>query len=185
MTITTRRSAGQRCWMPGFLAGLERKATVVAGALAICTAIPGTPATAALLPELPPLPIQIGQTPQDGFAPVTYRELVLTFSAGEYAEPVQSAVSLSCTENAGVPAPQGTHPDPEQACIELDEARLAFADLPKNPAAVCPTVYDPVTVTIRGAWDGKLVQKRRTFGNACLLAAGTGTVFAEWPFRVH
>ncbi|BBA33833.1 hypothetical protein sS8_1879 [Methylocaldum marinum] len=159
-----------------FLSGI-----VAVGALAIGTAVPATSVSAAENEmRTAPLPLNSGF-----FAPVAPRELVQTFTDGEYAEPVRSAVTLSCSLNAGVPAPQGTHPNPEQACAELEKASGTLAGLPKDQNIMCLTVYEPVTVTISGVWDSKFVWERATYGNRCELIRATGTVFKEWPFQVN
>ena len=166
-----------------FLPSIHRNAVVDIAALAIGVAIPAAPVTAAQN-EVSAAPASLpGQNNPAAFAPVVPRELVLTFAEGEYAEPVTSAVTLSCSLNAGVPAPQGTHPDPDQACAELEKAKASLAGLPKDPNTVCPMIYEPVTVTISGVWDGKLVWERATYGNRCQLTGETGTVFETWPFR--
>ncbi|CAL1241339.1 SSI family serine proteinase inhibitor [Candidatus Methylocalor cossyra] len=108
------------------------------------------------------------------------RELVLTFAEGEYAEPVKSAVTLSCT-NVSSAAQAGSHPSPKEACADLDKANATLAGLPKDPNAVCTMEFRPVTVTISGAWNGRLVAERATYGNLCQLVSNTGTVFRDWP----
>jgi hypothetical protein len=42
---------------------------------------------------------------------------------------------------------------------------------------VCTKQHDPVTATADGTWHGRTVHWRKTYGNACMLDAETGSVF--------
>ncbi|TWV44874.1 serine protease [Streptomyces misionensis] len=72
--------------------------------------------------------------------------------------------------------PQG-HPYAAEACAELAAAR---GDIDRVPVrkVFCPRIYSPVTATARGHWNGRTVDFRRTYTNACELRARTGAVFA-------
>ncbi|MGQ0838859.1 SSI family serine proteinase inhibitor [Actinokineospora sp.] len=72
----------------------------------------------------------------------------------------------------------GTHPQAESACGELFLVSGDFAALAVDPEQACTLQYDPVAVTARGRWEGRFVDYRESFGNACELAVLTGSVFA-------
>jgi hypothetical protein len=69
----------------------------------------------------------------------------------------------------------GTHRHATAACA-------ALADADGDPAAilpgegVCTMQYEPVTLTVRGSWNGHLVDYRKTHGNACSMHLATGPV---------
>ncbi|MFJ2604043.1 SSI family serine proteinase inhibitor [Streptomyces sp. NPDC087425] len=72
--------------------------------------------------------------------------------------------------------PQG-HSRAAEACAQLATAR---GDIAAIPAArgYCPALEAPVAVHARGVWDGRSIEYRHTFPNACVLADRTGAVFA-------
>ncbi|MFE0809092.1 SSI family serine proteinase inhibitor [Streptomyces sp. NPDC058794] len=72
--------------------------------------------------------------------------------------------------------PRG-HVRAERACAELDAARGRIADIPARETH-CPMIHAPVTAQARGQWRGQPVEYARTFPNACVMAALTGSVFA-------
>ncbi|MFC7895687.1 SSI family serine proteinase inhibitor [Streptomyces sp. NPDC057381] len=72
--------------------------------------------------------------------------------------------------------PRG-HVRAERACAELDAAHGRIADIPVRETH-CPMVHAPVTAQARGQWRGQPVEYERTFPNACVMAARTGSVFA-------
>ncbi|MEV6654849.1 subtilase-type protease inhibitor [Streptomyces sp. NPDC051219] len=104
--------------------------------------------------------------------------LVLTIAKGEKASTatIERAVTLSCA-----PTPSGTHPLPESACAELTAVVGNFTQLTAGPSNVrCTRIWDPVTVTSDGVWQGKRVRWSATYGNPCEMV-GTmagGTVFS-------
>ncbi|MER6615010.1 subtilase-type protease inhibitor [Streptomyces xantholiticus] len=110
--------------------------------------------------------------PQSLYAPSA---LVLTVTAGDDAATgtVLRAVTLGCTPKA-----TGTHPDPRAACAELRAADGGFdAITTRDSGALCTKQWDPVTVTADGVWNGKRVSYAHTYGNACVQASTSGTVF--------
>ncbi len=97
--------------------------------------------------------------------------LVLTVAEGESAGPITRLGMLRCDPSGG------THPAAERVCDALSivdgEPRMAG-----TPAGMmCPLIYDPVTVTMRGTLDGVRVDHERTYGNACVLHDDTGPLF--------
>ncbi|MTE19484.1 protease inhibitor protein [Streptomyces sp. TRM43335] len=102
--------------------------------------------------------------------------LVLTVGKGEdpATATVERAVVLRCS-----PAPGGDHPAPERACAELRAVDGEFASLVETDGdRFCPMVWDPVTVTADGVWDGRRVSYSHTFANSCVMADATDRVFA-------
>ncbi|GAA2385773.1 protease inhibitor [Streptomyces glaucosporus] len=102
--------------------------------------------------------------------------LVLTVGKGDdpATATVERAVVLRCS-----PAPGGDHPAPERACAELRSAGGDFASLVEAESdRVCPMVWEPVTVTADGTWDGRRVSYAHTFPNACVMADRAGAVFS-------
>ncbi|MFP8940155.1 subtilase-type protease inhibitor [Streptomyces fenghuangensis] len=101
--------------------------------------------------------------------------LVLTVGKGEdpATATVLRAVVLSCS-----PVPGGTHPAPAEACGELRSADGEFASLVESGDRMCPMVWDPVTVTADGVWEGRRVSYAHTFSNACVMADTAPAVFS-------
>ncbi|MGW6564446.1 subtilase-type protease inhibitor [Streptomyces sp. NPDC054975] len=104
--------------------------------------------------------------------------LVLAVAKGDSATTAQvdRAVTLSCA-----PTPGGTHPAPEQACEELSAVDGDFGLLIRlNTSTPCTRIWDPVTVTGEGIWQGKRVAWSATYGNTCEMNVGMSrnTVFA-------
>ncbi|MFF2962448.1 SSI family serine proteinase inhibitor [Streptomyces sp. NPDC057963] len=102
-------------------------------------------------------------------APLPERRLFLTVSGS--ANTWIRGVELICP-----PAPDARHPEAAAACAAIDEAAGDLDDLPRDPH-LCTKVYDPVTATATGKWDGRPVAWRKTFPNACELDVATGPVF--------
>ncbi len=75
----------------------------------------------------------------------------------------------------------GDHPHAQAACRDIAVAAGDFARLPGDPVkGVCGAgfeLYDPVTVSAAGEWDGVIVDYRKTFENQCKLRVATGLVF--------
>ncbi|MGV9342199.1 subtilase-type protease inhibitor [Streptomyces sp. NPDC003688] len=101
--------------------------------------------------------------------------LVLTTGHGDSAATLapERAVTLSCA-----PTASGTHPDPVRACAELRGLQGDFTALKTRDDVWCTRLYDPVTVTVQGVWQGQRVSYERTFGNACAKDALNSSVFA-------
>lgn len=72
--------------------------------------------------------------------------------------------------------PQG-HRHAVRACQELREADGDIDRIPRKDV-YCPMMYAPVTASAHGQWDGRTVAYTKTFPNACVLEATTGSVFA-------
>ncbi|MEU9235980.1 subtilase-type protease inhibitor [Streptomyces subrutilus] len=92
----------------------------------------------------------------------------ITPGTGAPTDTVLRAATLSCAYTA-----EGTHPDPRAACDALNatdgELNRLLAD--PNPGQVCPTYFDPVTVTADGVLLGRRVAWQHTFSNACVMSA--------------
>ncbi|MGW7381932.1 SSI family serine proteinase inhibitor [Streptomyces sp. NPDC054794] len=73
--------------------------------------------------------------------------------------------------------PQG-HPHAAEACAELAAAGGDIGRIPPREDAVCALIYAPVTARATGVWQGRPVEYRETFANACVMTARTGSVFA-------
>ncbi|WP_211763374.1 SSI family serine proteinase inhibitor [Kutzneria sp. CA-103260] len=75
----------------------------------------------------------------------------------------------------------GDHPHAQAACRDITAAAGDFDRLPGDPVrGVCgagSALYDPVTVSATGTWDGATVDYRKTFVNQCRLRLATGLVF--------
>ncbi|MEU6987171.1 subtilase-type protease inhibitor [Streptomyces sp. NPDC046324] len=96
--------------------------------------------------------------------------LVLTIGKGEDAATatIDRAVTLSCA-----PTPTGTHPAPRKACAELNALDGDFAQLGSAfGTSPCTHVWDPITVTGEGVWDGRRVSWSATYGNTCEMSSG-------------
>ncbi|WP_228980256.1 SSI family serine proteinase inhibitor [Streptomyces sp. DH12] len=94
--------------------------------------------------------------------------VVLSVTQGEYGATVTKAATLSCA-----PVVRGTHPDPKAACAALAATTGDFDALvaTPDPNRFCPMHYDPVTAAVDGVWQGERVAWKRTFSNACVMAA--------------
>ncbi|GAA2457391.1 subtilase-type protease inhibitor [Streptomyces macrosporus] len=102
--------------------------------------------------------------------------LVLTVGKGESpaTATVERAVVLRCS-----PAPGGDHPAPERACAELRSVDGDFASLVDvDSDRFCPMVWNPITVTVDGVWDGRRVSHSHTFSNACVMEGAATAVFS-------
>lgn len=97
--------------------------------------------------------------------------LVLTIAQGENPSPASRAVVLGC-------APvRGTHPAARQACDQLTSVSGDVSALSED-AGICTLIYDPVTVTLRGVWQGEQKNFRATYPNSCVLHRKTRAVFS-------
>ncbi|MEU5306851.1 SSI family serine proteinase inhibitor [Streptomyces noursei] len=74
--------------------------------------------------------------------------------------------------------PRGKHPYAEQACETIRAANGDIEKVNVNPEGLCPDIYNPITVTAQGWWNGKKVSYSKTFGNSCQLSRTTGAIFA-------
>ncbi|MET8327550.1 SSI family serine proteinase inhibitor [Streptomyces sp. NPDC005181] len=80
-------------------------------------------------------------------------------------------IGLQCPASS-----QSIYPKAAQACAALDKAEGDFNRLPGNPQ-LCPMIYDPVTVTAHGTYNGHRVNWQRTYPSACAMEAAAGPVF--------
>ncbi|WP_280442411.1 subtilase-type protease inhibitor [Nocardia brasiliensis] len=97
--------------------------------------------------------------------------LDLAVSAGQTLGVQPTRVSLTC-EPAG-----GDHANPDGACAALIGEGGDFDKLAGDPGTMCAQVYDPVTATATGTWQGKAVKWEKQFSNSCELRAKTTPVF--------
>lgn len=72
--------------------------------------------------------------------------------------------------------PQG-HAHAKEACAQLAAAHGDINAIPVDTGAICNTLYAPVVASARGVWDGRRVEYRKEFSNACVMKAHTGAVF--------
>lgn len=97
--------------------------------------------------------------------------LTLTVGPGEESSVVHQSALLTCEPVSG------SHPRADAACRELAKVNGDFAGLKGEDGQICPLLYDPVTVTARGTWQGKPVRYESTYPNSCLLTSMTAPVF--------
>ncbi|MEV6540430.1 SSI family serine proteinase inhibitor [Streptomyces sp. NPDC051665] len=117
--------------------------------------------------------LAVGQAPAQASAPrqgIQGDWLYLTVTRGDSRSSDTRGTLLLCDP------PQG-HAHAAEACAQLG---AADGDIDAVPArsVFCPMIYAPVTAHARGEWKGRQVDYRKTFSNACVLAARTGEVFA-------
>jgi hypothetical protein len=105
--------------------------------------------------------------------------LVLTTGHGESAATTtpERAVTLNCAYTT-----TGTHPDPRQACADLDRVngnldRLATLRANETGQA-CTKEYRPIVVTVEGVWRGTRVNYEHTFSNSCIKETHGASAFA-------
>ncbi|MGO1051074.1 SSI family serine proteinase inhibitor [Crossiella sp. CA198] len=98
--------------------------------------------------------------------------LTVTTAEGEAGTPPGKVATLNC-DPAG-----GTHQHRAQACAQLSAAQGQVANLAGDPESqVCTMDYRPVTVTLKGIWQGQPLAYQHTYGNGCVLRGKTGHVF--------
>jgi hypothetical protein len=116
--------------------------------------------------------------------------LLSAVTVGQHADERQLGTTLQLTKVAGAGDSVkrleslllcnpvgGDHPNGAAACRDLGVASSDFDRLPGDPRGVCGAVYDPVTVTANGIWEGKPVDFAKTYDNPCKLYLRTGPVF--------
>ncbi|MEU8268685.1 SSI family serine proteinase inhibitor [Sphaerisporangium sp. NPDC049002] len=99
------------------------------------------------------------------------KALVLVVGQGPVLVPPSRAVVLQCAPKGG-----GTHPRPREACAVLARVDGDVQKLKSTNGQVCPTIYEPVTVSSVGVWDDHFLLSISTFGNPCELASTLGPV---------
>ncbi len=98
-------------------------------------------------------------------APETF--LVLGVSGDGHAQ----FVTLHCD-----PA-SGTHPHADATCRALLASGGDINKLAGQPDTLCPDIYDPVTATASGHYQGAQMIFQRTYPNHCELATKTAPLF--------
>ncbi|GAA4598964.1 hypothetical protein GCM10023194_77810 [Planotetraspora phitsanulokensis] len=118
------------------------------------------------------LPPAASTTPVSKIRPIANRTraLILTYAAGEAAKPERYAV-LSC------PASFAPLRERDEACGVVNRVKGDLTQLKPSQNTFCPMMFSPVTVTAHGIWDGRYVDFKHTFGNACEMHSATGSVF--------
>ncbi|WP_055568083.1 SSI family serine proteinase inhibitor [Streptomyces atriruber] len=101
--------------------------------------------------------------------PTPKRGLFLTVSGAENTW--IRGVLLHCA-----PEPSGAHPQAAKACEAIARAGGDFDALPDDPHA-CTKEFDPVTATVTGSYEGRAIDWRKTYPNACAMDVDTGYVF--------
>lgn len=97
--------------------------------------------------------------------------LVLTLYDGwNSSGPVIAEVSLKCGPTGG------GHVAAEDACTTLEAVDGNF-DWLWNTGALCPLIYQPVTVEAGGSWRDKVVTFERSYDNECFAATESAEVF--------
>ena len=71
----------------------------------------------------------------------------------------------------------GSHPHADTVCAALERVGGDITALQPRADVACSMLYDPVTVTASGIWDGRQFWLRRTFGNRCQMEAVEGDLF--------
>ncbi len=112
-------------------------------------------------------------------APYAPSALVMTTGHGEKAATTapERAVTVNCAY-----APSGTHPNPRQACADLDRVNGdldRLATLRRNETGqFCTKEYRPIVVTVQGVWRGTRVNYEHTFANPCIKETQGASAFA-------
>ena len=96
--------------------------------------------------------------------------LYLTVTRGDSRSSDTRGTLLLCDPAQG-------HAHAAEACAELGAAGGDIDAIPVK-SMFCPMIYAPVTAHARGEWKGRQVDYSKTFSNACVMAARTGSVFA-------
>lgn len=123
-----------------------------------------------------PLSTPAHSAPASLYAPSA---LVLTTGHGESAAAAapERAVTLNCAY-----ATSGTHPDPRQACAELDRVNGDLDQLATlrahDTGRFCTKEYRPIVVTVQGVWRGTRVNYEHTFANSCIKETQAASAFA-------
>ena len=103
-----------------------------------------------------------GSAGQDSLAAGGSAGLTVEFDAGD-GRPVQTW-TLACEGT-----PEGTHPEAEAACAQLQSMDAPFAPLPDD--IMCTEIYGgPQTARISGRWEGQPVELDLARSNGCLMS---------------
>ncbi|MEU9056316.1 subtilase-type protease inhibitor [Streptomyces sp. NPDC048384] len=123
-----------------------------------------------------PLSAPAHSAPASLYAPSS---LVMTTGHGEKAAMTapERAVTVNCAYTT-----TGTHPDPRQACADLDRVNGdldRLATLRGNETGrPCTKEYRPIVVTVEGVWRGTRVNYEHTFANSCIKETQGASAFA-------
>ncbi|MEU1981211.1 SSI family serine proteinase inhibitor [Nocardia sp. NPDC019395] len=132
------------------------------------------PSTQAPDSSSPRTPSRTNTAPSDTPVPEAgdSRVSVLTLAAvARSGKPEFRTTTLLCA-----PKEAGTHPEPADACAELEAAGGDFAELTAEPAA-CPMIYEPVSLVVVGLWDSRPVTYQHDFANWCVMANAAEHVY--------
>ncbi|MFI6508398.1 SSI family serine proteinase inhibitor [Streptosporangium sp. NPDC050855] len=99
------------------------------------------------------------------------RAVVLSINQGATISPTTRVVVLQCTPIRG-----GTHPKSQNACAALIRVNGDVGKIKPSTKAFCPLIYDPVTISAGGIWDGRFYVSSQTFSNNCLLRSSLGDI---------
>ncbi|HZF92958.1 SSI family serine proteinase inhibitor [Streptomyces sp.] len=141
----------------------------------------GLPATAALFAVLAAgaVPARAAAEPVRETGPRTW--LHLTVTRGDILppgpRPLRPAGHRDTRGTLLLCEPPLGHGRAAEACAQLDAANGDIRRIPMRKGT-CPMVYAPVTAQARGMWQGRPVDYRETFSNACAMEAVTGALFA-------
>ncbi|GAA2991793.1 SSI family serine proteinase inhibitor [Streptosporangium longisporum] len=99
------------------------------------------------------------------------RAVVLAINQGATISPTTRVVVLQCTPIRG-----GTHPKTQNACTALIRVNGDVGKIKPSTKAFCPLIYDPVTISAGGIWDGRFYVSSQTFSNSCVLRNSLGDI---------
>jgi subtilisin inhibitor-like len=84
-----------------------------------------------------------------------------------------AGTSADTRTKAGTPGGTGLRLG-EAACTDLAKVSGQIALIPRLPGYYCLSLYDPVTASANGVWNGRPIYYSRTFTNSCEADIGTG-----------
>jgi hypothetical protein len=92
----------------------------------------------------------------------------LTLSITPDKTGIPKTVTLTCQPTGG------THPDGEAACTDLAKVSGQISWIPRLPGYYCLSLYDPVTASANGVWNGRPISYSQKFTNSCEANISTG-----------
>ena len=103
--------------------------------------------------------------------------MYLAVVEGEDAVGITHGTLLRCPKHKKrAQAHDTAHPAAKKACKVLDAVDGDIARI-KRADVACPMIYKPVTALAYGRWDGRRMAFAKTYPNACVLRASTGSIF--------
>lgn len=120
------------------------------------------------------LPLAVAAAPTAAATTATPRAaswLVLTVNPGEAPTRDARSSTLTCDPIGG------SHPTPNWSCRELKKAGGDPRRVDTGREEPCYLIYAPITVTARGAWNGRAISYQETFPNDCVLYLEKGPLF--------